>query len=306
MKLCEILTPSFKSIGEELGLKVETFGGRLITWAPRWRQALSVESEFCKALVSCGYLTERQMLRAALRYRLGATKTGGVIYWQIDNHEETYEGKIMHYLPNCHRNKARNADWVGSALARRYGWGKGTARHCFFGLHQLSKSRFGYTNAVKQIDERYVPLCASTGSATAAPEHVALELCSLATAGTQEGPKGIAIVEAEKTAVILSEIYPQYIWLAAGGLTQLQIDKFRPLRGRNLILFPDTDPTGEAYKLWYETAHTVQQQLFWEDSPPIHVSDLLERQASKDQKQRKIDLVDYYFETIKPSLSSQK
>ena len=118
--------------------------------------------------------------------------------------------------------------------------------------------------------------------------------------------KGIAIVEAEKTAVILSEIYPQYIWLAAGGLTQLQLDKFRPLRGRNLILFPDTDPTGEAYKLWYETSQTVQQQLFWEDSPPIYVSNLLERQASDDQKQRKIDLVDYYFETIKPSLSTQK
>lgn len=293
MILSEILTPSFKSIGEELGLKVETFGGHLITLAPRWRQALSVESEFCKALVSCGYLSERQMLRAALRYRLGATKTGGVIYWQIDNHEETYEGKIMHYLPNCHRNKARNADWVGSALARRYGWGKGVARHCFFGLHQLSQSRFGYTDAVKQIDERYVPLCASTGSATAAPELV-------------EGPKSIAIVEAEKTAVILSEIYPQYIWLAAGGLTQLQIDKFRPLRGRKLILFPDTDPTGEAYKLWYETSQTVQQQLFWEESPQIYVSDLLERQASEDQKQRKIDLVDYYFETIKPSLSTQK
>ena len=293
MKLSEILTPSFKSIGEQLGLKVEIFDGRLVTYAPRWRQALSVESEFCNALVSCGYLTERQMLRAALRYRLGATKTGGVIYWQIDNHEETYEGKIMHYLADCHRNKARNADWVGSALARRYGWGKGTARHCFFGLHQLSKSRFGYTDAVKQIDERYVPLCASTGSATAAPEPV-------------EGPKGIAIVEAEKTAVILSEIYPQYIWLAAGGLTQLQIDKFRPLRGRKLILCPDTDPTGAAYKLWYETSQTVQQQLFWEDSPPIYVSNLLERQATEDQKHRKIDLVDYYFETIKPQLSIPK
>lgn len=279
MKLSEILTPSFKSIGEELGIKVEIFDGRLITWAPRWRQALSVESEFCKALVTNGLLTEQQMLQAALRYRLGATKTGGVIYWQIDNHEDTYEGKIMHYLPNCHRNKSRKADWVGSALARRYGWGKGDSRHCFFGLHQLSKSPFGYTDAVKQIDERFEPLRAVGGD--------------------------IAIVEAEKTAVIMSEIYPQYIWLAAGGLTQLQIDKFRPLRGRKLILCPDTDPTGEAYKLWYETSQTVQQQLFWEDSPPIYVSNLLERKASEDQKQRKIDLVDYYFESIAPQCASR-
>ena len=259
MKLRDILTPSFKSIGEELGLKVEIFEGRLVIIPHRWRQALSVESEFCKALVATGMLTEKQMQRAALRYRLGATKSGGVIYWQIDNHEEIYEGKIMHYLPNCHRNKARKADWVGAVLSRRHGWEKGTSRHCFFGLHLLK---------------------------------------------VEGGNKTIAIVEAEKTAVILSEIYPQYIWLAAGGLTQLQLDKFRPLRGRHLILFPDTDPKGDAYKLWYDTAQTVQQQLFWENTPPIEISALLELKASEDQKARKIDLADYYFETIKPSLEN--
>ena len=280
MKLREILTPSFRSIGAELGIHVEVFEGRLVTWSPRWRQALSPDSAFCKALVANDILTEPQMLRAVLRYRLGCSRSGGVIFWQINQQEETCDGKIMYYRPDCHRDKNHNPNWVSAILTKRYGWEKGTTRHCFFGLHQLSKSPFGYTDAVKIIDERYEPLGAVGGD--------------------------VALVEAEKTAVIMSEIYPQYIWLAAGGLGEVQVDKFRPLRGRKLVLFPDTDPKGIAFKRWSDAATLVQQQLFWENSPPIYVSDILERKSSEDQKQRKIDIADYYLETIKPQLLIQK
>ena len=280
MKLREILTPSFRSIGAELGIHVEVFEGRLVTWSPRWRQALSPDSAFCKALVANDILTEPQMLRAVLRYRLGCSRSGGVIFWQINQQEETCDGKIMYYRPDCHRDKNHNPNWVSAILTKRYGWEKGTTRHCFFGLHQLSKSPFGYTDAVKIIDERYEPLGAVGGD--------------------------VALVEAEKTAVIMSEIYPQYIWLAAGGLGEVQVDKFRPLRGRKLILFPDTDPKGIAFKRWSDAAALVQQQLFWENSPPIYVSDILERKSTPDQKSRKIDIADYYLETIKPQLSIQK
>ena len=105
----------------------------------------------------------------------------------------------------------------------------------------------------------------------------------------------VAVVEAEKTAVILSELYPQYVWLAAGGLGEVQADKFRPLRGHKVILFPDTDPDGIAFRRWTDAATTVMQQPFWEDSPPIRVSPLLELHANSEQKARKIDLVDFLF-----------
>ena len=39
---------------------------------------------------------------------------------------------------------------------------------------------------------------------------------------------------------------------------------------------------------------------------PIALSSLLEQKSSPDQKRRKIDILNYYFETIKPSLSAQK
>jgi hypothetical protein len=107
----------------------------------------------------------------------------------------------------------------------------------------------------------------------------------------------IAVVEAEKTAVILSELFPDQLWLATGGLGNVQTDKFRPLRRHKVVLFPDTDPEGKAFQAWWEAARTVMQQPFWEGSPPIRVSSLLELHASADQKRRKIDLVDFLYES---------
>ena len=111
-----------------------------------------------------------------------------------------------------------------------------------------------------------------------------------------DGEKTVAVVEAEKTALILSEKYPQCIWLAAGGMGEVQSYKFRPLRGHRIVMFPDTDTDGMAFKQWTEAAKTVMESPFWEGSPPIRVSPLLELHATADQKQRKIDLVDYLFE----------
>src|SRR5690554_6022184 len=58
--------------------------------------------------------------------------------------------------------------------------------------------------------------------------------------------KPIAIVEAEKTAVIASMIYTNYIWLAAGNLNGLNIEKFKVLRDRYVILYPDAG----CYEKW--------------------------------------------------------
>ena len=99
------------------------------------------------------------------------------------------------------------------------------------------------------------------------------------------------MVEAEKTAVILSEVYPDYLWLAAGGLYELTAQKLFPLKGRRIILFPDTDSDGTAFSTWYRITLEAQRLL----GQPIHLSPLLEQKATPDQKRRKIDLVDFLF-----------
>lgn len=220
-----------------------------------WQRCLSIDSQFCHAVVTAGYLSWEQMVNAACRYCLGMTKNHGVIFWQIDREGRVHDGKVMYYGADCHRlkDKQHTPTWVSHLLARRHHFPRlsnASTSHCLFGLHLLSEE-----------SEEFV----------------------------------IAVVEAEKSALILSEHYPQYVWLAAGGLGELQPDKFRPLRGRKVILFPDTDPDGIAFRRWYDVAQQVMQQPFWEGSPPIRVSPILEQKATPEQKQRKIDIVDMLF-----------
>ena len=56
MKIAEILTPSMKKIHHEMG-----------DTRALWQRRLSAESDFCKAVLRCGYLTQEQMQRAVSR-----------------------------------------------------------------------------------------------------------------------------------------------------------------------------------------------------------------------------------------------
>ena len=355
MKLSEILTPSFRSIGKMLGMVIEVFDGRLVIYKPMWSKALSSESTFCRAMVVNGFLTQQQMEHATRQYRLGATKTGRVIFWQINEHEEIYEGKVMSYLPDGHRDKRHNPTWVGHLLSVRHGWGRLSPRHCFFGLHLLCLTDLteqgdvlchtDHTDLTEQGDDLchtdLTDLTDTESRAKAAKEPKAKKsvrsvrsvcdnksvrsvcdnksvrsacdnksvrsvrsVCdnkSVRSACVKKSAcntRTICVVEAEKSAVILSEHFPQYLWLASGGLFEMQADKFRPLSGRRVILFPDTDVEGKAFKYWSDMAQLVMRQPFWEDSPPIYVSPILEQQATTEQKERKIDLVDFLFEGV--------
>ena len=248
MKLNQILSPSFREMREALYQKSFT----LYHPASMVQKSLSVDSQFCRALVNCGYLSFGQMLHVACRYRLGASRSGRVIFWQIDNEGIPHDGKIVCYEPNCHRSKKddEKPTWVKTLLRYRNREPKSDLElpHCLFGLHLL-----------------------------------------------RESGGEVAIVEAEKTAVIMSEHFPQYIWLASGGLTELQDFKFRPLRGRKVVLFPDTDTDGTAFRTWHRIAQEVMASPFWEGSPPIRVSGILEQKATPAQKEAKIDLIDFLF-----------
>lgn len=49
----------------------------------------------------------------------------------------------------------------------------------------------------------------------------------------------VKIVESEKTAIIASLIYPEFLWLASGSLTNLSAQRCSPLKGRTISLIPD-------------------------------------------------------------------
>ena len=232
---------------------------RLHTDGPLIARHLCTNSGFCRACVACHYLTEEQMKRAARRYQLGMSRDGGVIFWQTDQLGFIYDGKIMYYRSDCHRDHDHTPTWVSSELCRFYlndepelAW-QIQSSHCLFGLHLL-----GHT-------------------ANSSEE------------GTSQRDRVVCVVEAEKTAVILSEHFPQHLWLAAGGLNELTPTKLFPLRNHRVILFPDTDETCSAFTLWYRIAQEAMRQ----NGGKITVSPLLEQKATPAQKRAKIDLVDF-------------
>ena len=208
-------------------------------------RSLSLDSQFCKSVVSAGYLTDTQLRHAAERYRLGCSKEGGVIFWEIDDQQRVHTGKIMYYQSDCHRDKQHNPTWVHSLMKDKLP-ANYELQHCLFGLHLLGAGG-GY----------------------------------------------IAIVESEKTAIILSEKFPDFIWLSCGGLQMFKPELLAPLVNHKVVVFPDTDETGEAYKQWLAVLQQAQRQYVFKY--PLRISRLLENHASLEQKQQKIDLVDFLF-----------
>ncbi|MTI88831.1 MAG: hypothetical protein FH748_12765 [Balneolaceae bacterium] len=95
--------------------------------------------------------------------------------------------------------------------------------------------------------------------------------------------KPVAIVEAEKTAVIASAHFPEFIWLATGMKATLKASYASSLRGRHVTLFPDLG----AFEDWAEKMNELATIC------TISISDLLERKAGEKEKAEGFDLADY-------------
>ena len=100
--------------------------------------------------------------------------------------------------------------------------------------------------------------------------------------------KIVALVESEKTALIGAAFYPQYIWLATGGKSQMAVEKLKVLSGRTVILFPDVD----GYEEWTERA---KELTFCKTI----VSDALEKNATPEHRAAKIDIADVFIAKLK-------
>lgn len=96
--------------------------------------------------------------------------------------------------------------------------------------------------------------------------------------------KIVAIVEAEKTAVIASILFPDMIWLAAGAKSYLKVEKLEKVGNRNIILYPD----GDAFEDWSKIAEKANLQGL-----NVKVSTLIETNGSETEKKDGDDLADY-------------
>lgn len=213
-------------------------------------------NELTRALVQTGILTPEQMQHAAETFRL-STADDHVIFWQIDQDQNIREGKVMAYQADAHRSHDQKPVTVSWLLKSQHQLPTDwKASFCLFGLHQIALS------SPEVEDAR------------------------------------IAIVESEKTAIICCELLADdgFIWMATGGKSLLSVNMLLPLKGRKIIIFPDTDTDGSTFAEWRKVAQDAAKQF----GHPITVSPLLERVATADQKARKIDIADYLIEGQRP------
>ncbi len=98
-----------------------------------------------------------------------------------------------------------------------------------------------------------------------------------------DATKKVAIVESEKTAVIASIYLPDMIWVACGGSEGLNADRCSVLKGRNVILFPDSGQ----YDKWSEKAKGLSKIC------TASVSSLIEQQATEQERKAGFDIADY-------------
>ncbi len=103
--------------------------------------------------------------------------------------------------------------------------------------------------------------------------------------------KVIGLVESEKTVLISSICFDDYLWIATGGKVNMKASKFKVLSDRKVCLFPDLN----AYEEWSQKANELSEII-----PNITVSDLLKRKASTEDREKGLDLADYILEAKTP------
>lgn len=96
--------------------------------------------------------------------------------------------------------------------------------------------------------------------------------------------KKVALVESEKTAIIGAGFYPQFVWVATGGKSQLSEDKLKVLAGRHVIAFPDIDGVQE----WKDKLKACKVPF-----RKLEISDILEKNENEEDRERKIDIADW-------------
>lgn len=111
--------------------------------------------------------------------------------------------------------------------------------------------------------------------------------------------KIVGIVESEKTALVASICLPDLVWLATGGVGNLNSENVKPLRGRNVILFPDASKDGIIYQKWKDKAEHFGYEI----------SDFLEQFVNDKQKNSGVDIADFLVNEKKrgePKTKSQQ
>ena len=254
MKWNEVFCHTFKVLKKEIEPAVKKQVDFILPSQPMIDACRADDFDFFQPFIDAGKLTIEQMHNAAERYLLGKTRSGQPIFWMLDDMQTPLDAHIG------------TATWMSSLLKRREPmlqyW---QVQHCLFGLHLLMSD----VRCMKEDVAFHEPL-------------------------NMNREPSIAIVESEASAVVLSELFPECIWMAYATTLHLSPDLFTPLEGRTVTLYPRTDPTLSTYLFFEELVDVTRRQY----DIDLTVDSTLENYATADQKDRCIDILDFILESL--------
>ena len=258
MRFEEVFCNTFKAIRKTISPDVRKSVDFSIPSMPMVKACRTDDFDFFAPFIAAGDLTVKQMQHACQRYYLGKTRSGLPVFWMVDDMLTPLDAHIG------------NSAWLSALLKSREpliaSW---QVTHCLFGLHLLC-----HTEITEITETLSVPKSLSVRSVKS--------VCH---------KKTVCVVESERSAVILSELFPEYVWMAYATTAHLRPELFAPLLGHKVVLFPRTDPTLSNFLFFKDLAAIVRQEY----EIDISVDDTLEKRATPEQKERCIDLVDFIF-----------
>lgn len=190
------------------------------------------------------HFAKQEVENCIAKFNIGTSKhwEGATVFWQINQTQKVHTGKIILFDENTGKRVKIPFPHI-NWVHKKVNNDKYNLRQCLFGLHQLKSS-------------------------IAIPLHYN---CNT-----------IAIVESEKTAIIMSLFIPEYLWMATGSKQNLKLQLLEPIKKENIVVYPDK---GE-FEDWNKKVIELQKQGF-----KIKCSSIVE----KSEFEKGTDLADVYF-----------
>jgi hypothetical protein len=141
----------------------------------------------------------------------------------------------------------------------------------------------------KRIKEEGKSFVSFMGKKILENQEASLQQCFFGEHLLNESPSlPVALVESEKTAVIMAGTYPEVIWLATGGKNGAKWTEYfvnKVLKNRELTIYPDLG----VYQDWKEKAKILEPVCRY------RVSDLLEQKAQGKDWEAGFDIADFFL-----------
>ena len=190
------------------------------------------------------HFAKQEVENCITKFNIGTSKhwEGSTVFWQINQTKKVHTGKIILFDENTGK-RVKNPFPHINWVHKKINKDKYNLKQCLFGLHQLKSS-------------------------------IAMPL--------QYNCNTIAIVESEKTAIIMSLFIPEYLWMATGSKQNLKLQLLEPIKKENIVVYPDKGEFAD----WNKKVIELQKQGF-----KIKCSSIVEN----SEFETGTDLADIYF-----------